>query len=63
MVDTSNPLGGVIIILLVRLVPLMVKLCSAETLPEHVVNALNVPEVTIEGVAAVGVKVKLSIAK
>ena len=47
VVETSKPVGGVTIMLAVRLEPLTVKLCWVDTIPEHVVNALKVPVVVI----------------
>lgn len=43
VVDTSKPDGGVTTILAKRVEPLTLKLCWADAVPEHVVNALNAP--------------------
>ena len=60
MVDTSKPVGGVTTILAVKFEPLTVKLCSADAVPEQVVNADKEPEVVTVGVpTAVPVKSKL----
>ena len=48
-VETSNPVGAVTVMLVVRLVPETVKLCAADTDPEQDVKALKVPVVVIAG--------------
>ena len=47
VVDTSNPLGAVTVISAVKPDPDTLKFCSLDTLPSHVLKALNVPDVLI----------------
>jgi hypothetical protein len=53
VVETSNPVGAVIVRSAVRLLPPTVKLCSADAVPKQDENALNVPVVVIIGFVAI----------
>jgi hypothetical protein len=49
VVETSKPVGAVMMIPVVRLLPETVKLCSAEAVPAQLVKAVNAPVLLITG--------------